>query len=337
MSFTFNLSKKTLAELRRSIDLKDHQSLLTEGLSSMFVRRGLPEDYFGKEQLIEETLLEDSCGGYLLDSKKSSKWVFGTCQLGGEPDAWGFGTKAIVTLRNGAVYEFEDYENNPDVVVVFNTPTRLRDKSIPLFSDFLMEIDCSLRSQLKNSRMHPTPVVNDEKSRAAVQEALDAMDRGELRTIISSNILRDLLELGVDGKVFDVLNITDPSASDHIQYIAKFRDDIMRWFWNYYGHNPESSGKMAQQSVAEVTTGASISMILPHTRYHARQMEAELLKKKFGWDVSIEFSEPWQNAFAKCDAEQNPEKTPEEGANNDDSCEDISVQADKADNGADEV
>ena len=111
----------------------------------------------------------------------------------------------------------------------------------------------------------------------------------------------------------------------------------MRWFWNYYGHNPESTGKMAQQSVAEVTTGASIAMILPHARYHARQQEAELLKKKFGWDVTIEFSEPWQNAFARCDAEQNPEKNPEEGATNDDTGEDISVQTDKDDNGTDSV
>ena len=78
----------------------------------------------------------------------------------------------------------------------------------------------------------------------------------------------------------------------------------MRWFWNYYGHNPESTGKLAQQSVAEVTTGASISMILPHARYHARQQEAEMLKKKFGWDVKIEFSEPWQNSFARCEVEE---------------------------------
>ena len=70
---------------------------------------------------------------------------------------------------------------------------------------------------------------------------------------------------------------------------------------------------MAQQSVAEVTTGASIAMIIPHTRYHERQIEAEQLRKKLGWDVTIEFSEPWQNAFAKCEAEMNPEEAPEEG------------------------
>ena len=296
------LSTKSLALWERNIEKNAHKGVLTEGLSSMFVRRGLPEDFYGYENIIEEILLERGCGAYIKD-KKSGLWCFGACELGGEPDPYGFGTLAIVALKNGAVYQVDNWRTSDDVVVCFNTPIRIRDLNIPIFSDFLMEIGTSLRSQLKNSRLHPIPQVTDEKSKAAVEEALAAMDRGELRTIFSANVVKQLLEAGVDARAIETLNLSDPSASDHIQYIAKLRADVMRWFWNYYGHNPESTGKMAQQSVAEVTTGASIAMILPHARYHARQQEAEQLKKKFGWDVTIEFSEPWQNAFAKCEAE----------------------------------
>lgn len=330
------LTKKDIAIWERNLEENAHRGVLTEGLSSMFVRRGLPEDFYGYENIIEEILLERGCGAYIKD-EKSGMWCFGACELGGEPDPYGFGTIAIVSLKNGKVYQIDDWRTSDEVVVCFNTPIRIRDLNIPIFSDMLMEIGTSLRSQLKNSRLHPIPQVTDEKSKAAVEEALAAMDRGELRTIFSANVVKQLLEAGVDARAIETLNLSDPSASDHIQYIAKLRDDVMRWFWNYYGHNPESTGKMAQQSVAEVTTGASIAMILPHARYHARQQEAELLKKKFDWDVSIEFSEPWQNAFARCDAEQNPEKNPEEGANNDDTGEDISVQTDKADDSTNEV
>lgn len=296
------LTKKEFAIWERNFEKNAHRGVLTEGLSSMFVRDGLPEDFFGYENIIEEILLERGCGAYIKD-EKSGLWCFGACELGGEPDPYGFGTIAIVALKNGAVYQVDNWRTSDDVVVCFNTPIRVRDLNIPIFSDFLMEIGTSLRSQLKNSRLHPIPQVTDEKSKAAVEEALAAMDRGELRTIFSANVVKQLLEAGVDARAIETLNLSDPSASDHIQYIAKLRDDVMRWFWNYYGHNPESTGKMAQQSVAEVTTGASIAMILPHARYHARQQEAEQLKKKFGWDVTIEFSEPWQNAFAKCEAE----------------------------------
>lgn len=296
------LTKKEFAIWERNFEKNAHRGVLTEGLSSMFVREGLPEDFFGYENIIEEILLERGCGAYIKD-EKSGLWCFGACELGGEPDPYGFGTIAIVALKNGAVYEVDNWRTSDEVVVCFNTPIRVRDLNIPIFSDFLMEIGTSLRSQLKNSRLHPIPQVTDEKSKAAVEEALAAMDRGELRTIFSANVIKQLMEAGVDARAIETLNLSDPSASDHIQYIAKLRDDVMRWFWNYYGHNPESTGKMAQQSVAEVTTGASIAMILPHARYHARQQEAEQLKKKFGWDVTIEFSEPWQNAFAKCEAE----------------------------------
>lgn len=66
----------------------------------------------------------------------------------------------------------------------------------------------------------------------------------------------------------------------------------------------QASSKMAQQTVDEVRAGSEQSMIIPHERYHCRQEEAEELKRVFGWDVNIEFSEPWQNAFAKCEREE---------------------------------
>lgn len=337
----YKITKKEAAIWERNFEKNAHKGVLTEGLSSMFVREGLPEDYFGVEDVIEEILLEKGCGAYLFDKEKSGIWTFGSCGLAGEPDPMGFGSNAIVALKNGMVYEFENWRTNPDVVVCFNTPIRVKDYNIPIFSDFLMEIGTSLRSQLKNSRLHPIPQVTDEKSKAAVEEALAAMDRGELRTIFSANVVKQLIEAGVDARAIETLNLSDPSASDHIQYIAKLRDDVMRWFWNYYGHNPESTGKMAQQSVAEVTTGASISMILPHARYHARQQEAEMLKRKFGWDVKIEFSEPWQNSFARCKVEkealEDEEVTIDERSEEDNEVESTNRDSAEAGSESDEV
>ena len=317
---------------------KSYDDTLTEALSSMFVRRGLPDDFGRDTGFIEEILLKNGCGAYVFNDKEG-KYVFGACQLSSMPDAYGFGKNAIVRCLDGWVKEYPDWQNDDSIVVAFNNPQRLPDYTIPRFSDMLTETEVSLISQLKNSRLHPIPLAFDQKTLVAIQESLEDMDAGKLRTILSPNILKTLIEMGVDSRAIEVLNLTDPTASDHIQYIAKLRDDLLRWFWNQYGHNPESTGKMAQQSVAEVTTGASIAMIIPHTRYHERQIEAEQLKKKFGWDVTIEFSEPWQNAFAKCDQEMNPEEAPEEGENNelsDDSTE-ASISGDEDGGAADEV
>ena len=74
----------------------------------------------------------------------------------------------------------------------------------------------------------------------------------------------------------------------------------------------QASSKMAQQTVDEVKAGSEQSMIIPHERYHCRQEEAAELKRVFGWDVTIEFTEPWQNAFAKCEREE----AAQDGTNN---------------------
>ena len=317
---------------------KSYDDTLTEALSSMFVRRGLPDDFGRDTGFIEEILLKNGCGAYVLNDKEG-KYVFGACQLASTPDAYGFGKNAIVRCLDGWVKEYPDWQNDDSIVVAFNNPQRLPDFTIPRFSDMLTETEVSLISQLMNSRQHPIPIAADEKSRVAIEEALKDMDAGKLRTILSPNVTKTLVEMGIDARAIEVLNLSDPAASDHIQYIAKLRDDLLRWFWNQYGHNPESTGKMAQQSVAEVTTGASIAMIIPHTRYHERQIEAEQLRKKFGWDVTIEFSEPWQNAFAQCNKELNPEEAPEEGENDelsDDSTEAV-VSGDEDGGAADEV
>ena len=284
---------------------KQIDDILGEALSSMFVRRGLPEDYANTGNLIEEILLRNGCGAYVYrDDNVEKRWIFGAAQCVGQPNSYGFGKNVIVTAGGGFVKQYDDWESNPDIVVAWNTPVMTPDYVIGLTADMLTECLTSLRCQIKNTRHHPLPVATDEKMRAAVDKAIEDMDAGVDRTIISTNLLKDVLEeLGTDRPAFEILNISDPELADKLQYTSKQIDDILRWFWNIYGHNAQASSKLAQQSVEEVTTGASISMIVPHARYHQRQREAELLKERFGWDVTIEFSEPWQNSFARCEKE----------------------------------
>lgn len=293
------------AEAAKWVRWKSYTETLSESLSSMFIRTGLPEEDFRRCQgLIEEILLSEGCGAYLFDEMKDKRWVFGACDLGGAPDAYGFGSKAIVTLRNGAVYQFDNWRDNPDVVVAFNTPIRVPDINIPRYSEMLMEVETSLISQLLNSRCHPLPVATDSKMKVQIEEALADTDAGKLRTILSPNVIKDFLEMGVDVREIPILNITDPNLSDHIQYISKLRDDLLRWFWSMYGHSLESNGKLAQQTVEEVSSGQSISKIIPMTRYMERQIEAAELKRKFGWDVTIDFSDAWKQSFARQEASE---------------------------------
>ena len=289
---------------------KQIDEILGEGITSMFVRRGLPDDYANTGNLIEQILLQNACGAYVYrDDLIEKRWIFGAAQTCGQPNSYGFGKDVIVTAGGGFVKKYEDWETNPDIVVAWNNPIMAPDYVIGLTADMLTECLTSLRCQIINTRHHPLPAVVDDKMKQAVDTAIKDMEAGVNRTIVSTNLIKNLLDIGIDRPAVDMIAISDPELSNNLQYTSKQIDDILRWFWNIYGHNAQASSKLAQQSVEEVTTGASISMIIPHARYHQRQREAELLKERFGWDVTIEFSEPWQNAFARCEKELNEEVT----------------------------
>lgn len=293
----------------------NHKDILVEALASMFVRRGLPEDLDGSMR-IEEWLLIHGAIGYVRPGKgryssdgnpvgdyKRAEYRVGWCSFGGDPYPDGIGSIAIVNGYDGYVEQFDDWRHNDNIVVAFNNKTYTPDFSIPYTAEFLTEYDISIRNQIKYSRLLPIPTADDDKVAEWLQETLDAVDDGRIKVITSKNVMKQLTGENT-GNGIEVVQVTDPKASDHIQYLDHGKDDILRWFWRLYGMDIQSSSKMAQQTTDEIQAGSEQSMIIPHERYHVRQEEAANLKRVFGWDVTIEFSEPWQNAWAKCEREE---------------------------------
>ncbi len=302
---------ETRATFDKYMDKKRWQWKLLNEIASMFHRDGFPAD-FADPRVIEPILLLTGCGAYVRN-KKTDRPFFGICKTIGEPNKSYIGRDAVVTAGGGYCETFTDWENNPDIVVCWNTPTRLPDLDIWRTASELTEIDISLLCNLLYSRVYPIGVANDDKMRLTLEELFKKMKIGEYATVTSSNMLQELT--GKDSAGISVVNLTDPTISDKIQYLAKYHDDQLRWFHSYYGQNVQATSKMAQESVAESTSGEGVSMILPHFMYHERQREVEQLKKKFGWNVTCEFSEPWQNAFADCASEDGTADTAEKGVN----------------------
>lgn len=265
-------------------------------VSSMFKREGLPDEI--DERVIEPYLLLTGCGAYV---REGESYIFGRCTLGGEPDRYYRGKNAIVTAGGGYCKVFEDWLTNPDIVVCWNTPTRSPDFQLWKTAGTLTEVDVSLLCNLVYSRLYPIGVAQDDKTRKTLEQLYENMVVGKFASITSKNIFEGLA--GKDGTGIDVLNLTDVTVSDKIQYLAKYRDDLFRWLWSMYGQNVQATSKLAQESVAESTSGEGVSMILPHTMLHERMRECEELNKKFGWNVTVTFTEPWQNSFADCYSE----------------------------------
>ena len=279
---------------------------LLTNVSSMFTRDGLPEGF--NDRVIEPILISRGCGAYV---KEGDEYFFGLCSLAGEMDKNYYGKDAIVTAGGGYCEYFKDWKENPNIVVCWNTPLRVPDLQVMRTAAVLKDIDTSLFCNLIYSRLYPIGVASDDKTRVTLETLFNKMKVGEFASITSPNILQQIT--GATDPGISVVNLTDVSVSDKIQYLAKYRDDSLRWFYSLYGQNVQATSKLAQESVAETTSGEGVSMILPHTMYHERQRECEELKRKFGWNVTCEFTEPWQNQFADCFSEDGTADTAEKG------------------------
>ena len=96
-----------------------------------------------------------------------------------------------------------------------------------------------------------------------------------------------------------MLNVTDVTLADKIQYLSQAWDNILSRFYSFNGMNTQSGSKLAQQSVDEINNGSSAAMIVPDDRL------AKAIGDKFtgitkanaiwGWNATAELSECWRH------------------------------------------
>ena len=291
---------------------KENFLTLLNMVASMFVWSGIPEETGIDVDTIEPTLL---LTGKVAFVKEGNEYLVGRVSLAGEPTRYFYGRDAIATAGNGFNMYYKNWRKNKNIVVAFNNNLKTPDFQLLKTAGILSEVDISLLCNLVYSRLYPIGVAHDDKTKKVLEELFDNMQLGKFASITSRNILENLG--GKDGSGIDVLNLTDVSVSDKIQYLAKYKDDTLRWLWSIYGQNVQATSKLAQESVDEVTSGQGVSMIVPHDMLHQRLRVCEELKKKFGWNVTVTFSEPWQNEFADCNKETTGEEPEKESVTDD--------------------
>lgn len=225
---------------------------------------------------------------------------------GGGLDGYGRGKDMIVYALDGTTKTFKDWRNNPDIIVFFNNSCESPDMNIGRFSAALTDVEISLKLNVLYSRLFPIPVAKDQPTKKALNEIIRNMLDGIVKdgpTIVDEDMISKLIE-GSSG--VDTINFTDIDKSRYIQYLAKYRDDLMRWFYSMYGMNSQGSSKLAQQTVDEVNQDNNASMIIPHDMLRCRQQALEIAKEKqpeLFADAEVSFSECWMSRLANMDDE----------------------------------
>ena len=265
----------------------DNEDILTENVATMFEYINFVK-YISYYDIpyIELYLLAFGKCAIVNDKEKNTFWV-GIISNGGGLDEYGQPTQIYVTSRNGRQLVFDDWKNNKDIVVIYNNVIKSRDLLIERTAEQLSEVDISLKCNLINSRYSPIASCKNSKTRNILQKIFESIASGKPHAIVDSDLLGS-------NKSIDVINVTDVTNSDKIQYLSHYRDDLTRWFYHNYGMSTYGSGKMAQQTADEINNQTNASMIIPYDRLYWRRKAVEELNNKFGWDVDIIFSECWR-------------------------------------------
>ena len=283
---------------------KEWQTDLLNIITSMFEYKGFPEVV--RTEFIELYL---NVYGECAIWETREGWSVTYCVRAGSPNTNGLGKDLICTTWNGQTKTFPDFETRNDVVYIKNDDFARPDFNYLPTADILTDIDKSIKHIIINSRYTPIAVAKDEKTAFAIKTALEANNVGEVQVVLSNNIL--------DGEQNAyVLNITDVTASDKIQYLYKAKDDTLRQFYQLYGMETCGASKMAQQTEAEINQGCNSHMILPNVRMKNRKAGIDKCKELFGWDCSVDFSEAWRREKGQLESFVN-ETTEEEKSETD--------------------
>lgn len=225
----------------------------------------------------------------LYKSSYWGRWVIGNVSFEGiDLNEYGELQDAHVFDRAGHDELFKDWLNSQDCFIFFNNRNHTPDINIPRYADLLAKIDISLNANIVNSRMSPIVVAKDNNTKNQLAEIIKQNHDGHTEVITSPNILNDA------GDDITVVNITDVNASDKIQYLLHAKDDLTREFLNLYGLHITGTGKMAQQSVEEITGSNNAALVIPYEMMKARNDTLERFNAITGLNVVCQLSKSWE-------------------------------------------
>lgn len=238
----------------------------------------------------------------------------------GQIDMWGYGEQAHSTTLNGISLEGTV---GKDIAIMYNNTNRTPQDDLFIDADIFACIDTASKANVKFSRIAPLFTCEDSKQQKALDELLTKVFEGELKTIVSNRDVNINAPQGESGlKVLETL--TEPEKIQYLQYLSQYFDIRMRRHFMRRGLSLKTSDKQAQVTNDEVHGLDACSWYYPLSKLQARKDGAEMINFIYGTNITVEFSELWEQEWESyklrtmTEDEQGEQETQEmkEGAEN---------------------
>lgn len=215
--------------------------------------------------------------------------------VGGERYADGWYRNAKCYDFIGKEYDFNDWLDNPDILVFFNTPNRTPDSFVEKFANMLTDVDISIMNNVHYSRQHPVPIARDKKTKNMIDASIRSINSGSVETVLVDSNLQSLLN---DDKIVDVLNLTEVEKSQYIQYLSHLHDSLISRLFFMIGLGTTDNGKQAQITTEELNKNDDASITQALAWYKARKDGFDSAKEK-GANLSFDFSPVWKRRIER--------------------------------------
>lgn len=267
-------------------------------LSSMFIYENLPDSLPVRE--IEHNLIR--YGACLIVRFSDGTYYAGVPTLRGQINNYGFGEQAICTTRNGKkVYDSYYNKDGSNAILIWNNSQYMPDFDIFRYANLFADVDKSINLNVINSRLHPIPIARDSKLKQAIDGIFKNIRKGKKPYSVLNDVSFSDIVNNKDNTI-PILNLTDVTNADKIQYLSKLHDDLVARLGRLYGQNISSNGKMAQQSIKELSGYDTLSSIIPYDRLACRKEAFENFGKFIGLEnVTVKFNHAWEHILDDCD------------------------------------
>lgn len=270
-----------------AFNVKVYFDILFNTLNSMFEWEGLPDSI--PARFLEGYL---HAFGHVSVGEIDGTLYCGQGGLTGSVDAYGEGTEVLLTTPIGSTRG----ERSVNMAYGRNNDSASADSILWLTVHYLSEIAISLNCNITYARLLPIPVVNDDKTKIAIDETVAALKDGKFSAVVSDNIL-DVIEGDLK-----LVNLSDVKNVDRIPYLSRLIDDVLKQFYNFYGQNLQTINQGSQTNEDELHGMDSTARILTDNMLKCRQELSEDLNRIFGLNTSVKYSKAWENEIKSTDA-----------------------------------
>ena len=298
------MKQTKIKEFEKCTNIRSYELAGFSMLASMVRYNGLPTEIADKIEFLEWGFIRF---GYSAIAKHEGKYYIGYIS-GYEFDEYGLpiGRCSFFT-RHG--YQFE-CTIGEDCVIGYNNNIRTPDTMIRKFARQLAEVDTSIESAVKKTRVNPIPLANNGEVAKALENAMTDIEAGATKIIMRKTTSAQEL-VNPESKALETISLTSPEDVTRIQYLSRLHDDLLKRIFNYYGHSLSGVNKMAQVNSEELKGYETYSKIMPYICLESRKTFISKCNEVFGTDWSCEFSEAWKHLT------NNAELPQKEGVNDD--------------------